>query len=62
MAHGVPMTPTQQLAEIKLGTPIDEWVAARRTSGDSWRTIARDLYTETGLVVSDETLRQWSQP
>jgi len=56
------MTPTQQLAEIKLGTPIDEWVAARRTSGDSWRTIARDLYTETGLVVSDETLRQWSQP
>jgi hypothetical protein len=53
------MTPTQQLAELKLGGSLEQWVTDRRTRGDSWRTIARDLHAETNIAVSDETLRQW---
>lgn len=53
------MTPTQQLAELKLGVPLSAWVGRRRSRGDSWQTIARELYTATDLSVSDETIRLW---
>ncbi len=53
------MTPTQQLAELKLGASLETWVTNRRTRGESWRAIARDLHTETGIGISDESLRQW---
>lgn len=56
------MTPTQQLAEIKLGHPLEQWVNEARDRGDSWRTISRDLHLATGVTVSDESLRQWFTP
>lgn len=54
-------TPTRQLADLKLGDdgPLDQWVAARRAAGLSWRLIARDLHTATGIDVTYETLRGW---
>lgn len=53
------MTPTQQLADIKLGGKLNERVATARANGDSWQTIARAIFVETGFVITDEALRRW---
>lgn len=56
-------TPTQRLADVILGRPVDEWIAERRNLPNprSWRLLARDLYdaTDGSIDVSHETLRLW---
>lgn len=61
MHHAPPMarTPTHELADLKLGRPLAEYVAEGRAEGKAWRVIARDLYAETGIDVTYETLRSW---
>ncbi len=57
----LPMTqpsPLYRLLEDRLGEPLAEHVAARR-AGETWRAIAADLSTRTGVTVSWETLRLW---
>ena len=55
------LTPTQQLASIKLGRPLADYVAEKRATGSPWSSIAADLSLDTdGTVdVSRETLRLW---
>lgn len=54
-------TPTQRLASILLGRPLDGWIAERRAAERSWRLIARDLYEATNgqIDVTHETVRAW---
>lgn len=56
-------TPTQQLASLTLGRPLDEYVAEKRDTQPrwSWEQIAEQLAADTDGVVtiSRETLRQW---
>ena len=44
-----------------LGEPVDKWARELRSSGRSWRLIARDLYEATGgqIDVTYEALRRW---
>ena len=41
------MTPTQRLAGMLLGEPVDDWIARQRAEGKGWRTIAADLRERT---------------
>lgn len=52
-------TPTRRLADTLLEGSLDEFVAARREQGKSWRIISRELYAATKLDVTHETLRSW---
>lgn len=53
-------TPTQQLLDIKLGGDgaLRAFVAERRPDR-AWRLIARDLFDETKIDVTYESLRAW---
>lgn len=53
-------TPTEQLADVLLGQPLQDYVLSRRPER-SWRLIARDVYTATNgrIDVTHETLRGW---
>ena len=65
IVHDVPTaTPTStayQLADIKLAEHggVADYIATKRTAGRSWRLISRDLYEDTGLDITFETLRRW---
>jgi hypothetical protein len=52
---------TQQLADIVLDRPVEEYVAERREAGRSWRMVTRDLAEATGgrIDVTEVTLRSW---
>ena len=50
---------TYQLLQIKLTADLAEWVANRRADDRSWRAIAHEASTVTGVPVSHETLRAW---
>lgn len=57
------MTPTatQQLAEVVLGEPLQDWVVARRQRGLSWKSVAAELAVTTNdqVQLNRETLRVW---
>ena len=57
------LTPTQRFAALKLGRPLSDYVAEKRTSVPrwSWAQIADQLADDTDgdIVVSREALRQW---
>lgn len=55
------MTPTQRLAGILLGEPVNQWISLRRSNGVSWRAIAKELdaATDGQVDVTYETLRGW---
>jgi hypothetical protein len=55
-------TPKQQLATLYLKRDVSEYIAERRASGDSWRTIANAIRDDTkGRVdVTGETVRSWA--
>lgn len=59
----MPRTATRQLADIRLGRSLDEFVAefraANGTRGGGWRAVSDALFLETGLRISHETLRVW---
>jgi hypothetical protein len=52
-------SPTQRLADLLLGEPVLPWITARRAEGLSWRKIAQQLYLDTGIDVTGETVRVW---
>lgn len=52
------MTPLRQLLDTKVGS-LDSYVAERRDVGHSWASIAADLFADTKVKVTDETLRNW---
>lgn len=54
------VTPKQQLIEMKLGEPLMPFVQSRRSDGASWDAIARELWSRTGIAVSDQTIRNYS--
>lgn len=53
-------TPTQRLASALLGQDVQDWIAAQRAGGQSWRRVARSLFEATGVDVTHETLRSWA--
>jgi len=53
------MTPTRQLVDLKLDGELDNYVSTRRADGRSWRAISQELFTATGMWVTDQTLRVW---
>lgn len=60
---GMRQTTTKDLIEAKLGgRSVDALVAMHRRKGASWQTIADDIRTRTGVIVSRETIRSWYTP
>ncbi len=51
-------SPLYRLLEEKLGRPLADVVAERRST-QSWSEIARALIEVTGVEVNSETLRNW---
>jgi len=60
MAPTTPRTDKQRLADLLLGQPVEEWIAARRPD-TSWEKIAAELTqaTQGGIEVTDMTVRRW---
>jgi hypothetical protein len=60
------LTPTQRLADIKLGRPLADYVTEKRNARPQWpwQLIAEQLEQDTDgeIVVSRESLRQWYGP
>lgn len=54
-------TPLRQLIEMKLGEPVEVFVAARRPAR-SWRQIRDEVQERTGMTITHETLRGWVEP
>jgi hypothetical protein len=54
------MTPKQQLIEMKLGEPLMPFIESLRAQGASWDAIARELWTRTGVTVTDQTIRNYA--
>lgn len=56
-------TALYQLIETRLGETLADWVAERRRPDlrppASWRRLAFELSTVTGVEVTNETLRVW---
>lgn len=55
-------SPTQRLATLKLERDVAQWAYDRRhatTPQPSYRTIAKELHSLTGVEVTDETVRLW---
>lgn len=50
-----------ELLQVRLGRDLDAYIRTARSQGRSWRTIADDLSTVTGVDVTFETLRVWFQ-
>ena len=57
------LTPTQRLAALVLGRPLDEYVTEKRqaTPRWSWELIAEQLAADSGgqVDISREALRRW---
>lgn len=55
-------TPTQRLASVLLGRPVQDWLSDRREAGRSWRLVARDLYEATNgqIDITHEAARKWA--
>lgn len=52
-------TPTQQLIEVRLGRPLDQFVHEQLAQNLGWRRIAEDIRRRTDITISHETLRGW---
>lgn len=57
------MAAAEKYSEIeeKLGHPLADLIEPRRSAGVSWRRIALEVFTRTGIDVAGETLRVWHQ-
>jgi hypothetical protein len=53
-------TPTAELIGIKLGVDLPSWVEGRRSDGWSYARMAAEVYRETGIYVTAESLRRWT--
>lgn len=54
-------TPTQRLGDLLLGGDgaLERFVRGRRSDGQPWRLIARELYETADFDVTHEALRGW---
>lgn len=52
-------TPIYPLVDRLLDGKLADELAARRTSGDSYDTIARWLHSDHDITVTAETVRKW---
>ncbi len=49
----------EEMAPLKLGAPLDDYVGEARGNGQSWRAIEADITSQIGIVLNRETLRGW---
>lgn len=56
-------TPLQMLADNLLKKPVEDYIAAHRAAGDSWRRIALDLRDRTkgAIDVTPVTIQAWAE-
>ncbi len=54
-------TTAQRLTSSLLGRPVQEWIVEQRARPLSWRAIANLLEDQTGVYITHETIRQWSE-
>jgi hypothetical protein len=54
-------TPNQRLADIAIGSNVDEWIAERHAELQSWRKVANELRDRTHgqIDVAPPTLIAW---
>jgi hypothetical protein len=55
-------TPTAELIGIKLGVDLPAWIEGRRADGWSFARMAAEVYRETDIYVTSESLRRWTRP
>lgn len=48
-------------AERAIGGDLAVFLAERRTRGDSWETITRELWADYGVSVTATGVRKWGQ-
>lgn len=51
--------PKFQLIDLKLDGRLDDFLTERRDAGDSFDTIAKLLWSKTGVSVTGATLANW---
>lgn len=54
-------TPTAQLVGLRLGSDVVDWIKARQSEGWSFARCAAEVYRETGIYVTAESLRRWTR-
>lgn len=52
-------SPLHDLIQTRLGRDLSTYVGTRRKRGHTWREIASDLTSVTGVKVTYESLRRW---
>lgn len=50
-----------QVAKRTLNGDVAGYLRDRRAEGMSWRQMSRELYSESGVPVSEETLANWAE-
>jgi hypothetical protein len=65
MVRGMSKQPTprpalMQLADARLGKPVEVWIAEQRAGGLSWQAIAIELFKSADLPVAPSTLLRWA--
>lgn len=51
--------PKFQLIDLKLDGGLSEYITTRREAGDSFDTIAKLLWSDTGISVTGATIANW---
>lgn len=54
-------TPLFRMTENAVGGNLYEYLSEARSNGNTWAFIARRLFTDYGLEVTDQTLRVWGR-
>lgn len=52
--------PQKQLADMRLGEPVEDWLRARRAEGLSWEVIAFQFRDAAGFAATSTTLSRWA--
>lgn len=52
-------TATHRLIEVQMGGSLKRYVRRRRNAERSWRGIADEIEQQTGVKVTDASLRNW---
>lgn len=50
-----------QLVKQTVGGDVGGYLRTRRSEGASWRQMSRELYSESGIPVSEVTLASWAE-
>lgn len=55
-------TALQELIEIRIGRPLDEWLSEHKDPKRGYSDLAVELRLQYGIRVSGESLRRWHNP